>query len=252
MDFTVFVGTHHKTGTMWMFNIFQTFAERAGLPVLNFSEHCRSLDLAGKRCDQLLVGYGLAFDGIVLADHAEGFRTAASLLPDERKRMFHVVRDPRDIAISAANYHVRSDEPWLHVPRADFGGMTYQERITSYDALEDRVLFEVEHSTAATVHEIRSLLGVPGIEIFRYEDFMQAPETFRKLFEFCGFHQDYYQLFELAVKEHSFFGEASAESSDHASDGRIEQWREKLSPATKKAIEAAFGDVISRLGYPDA
>ncbi len=252
MDFTLFVGTHHKTGTMWMFNIFQTFAERAGLPFLNFSEHCRRLLITGQRCDQLLFGYGLAFDGIILADHAEGFRTVASLLPEERRRMFHVVRDPRDIAISAADYHVRSKEPWLHVPLTEFGGMTYQERIASYETLDDRVLFEIDHSSAATVQEIRSLLEMPDIEIFKYEAFMQQPSTFQTLFDFCGFHADFRQLFELAVSEHSFFGEAKAETSDHASDGSVAQWREKLRPATLNAIEQTFGDVIARLGYPEA
>ena len=252
MDFTLFVGTHHKTGTMWMFSIFQAFAERAGLPFLNFSEHCRGLAIEKERCDQLLFGYGLAFDGIILADHSEGFGTAAALLPKERRRMFHVVRDPRDIAISAADYHVRSKEAWLHVPQTDFGGMTYQERIASYASLDERVLFEIEHSSAATVHEIRSLIGIPGIEVFKYEDFMRTPTTFRTLFDYCGFHKDYVQLFELAVNEHSFFGEAKADVSDHASDGRVEQWREKLSPATLQAVEAAFGDVIKRLGYPDS
>jgi hypothetical protein len=92
--------------------------------------------------------------------------------------MFHVVRDPRDIAISAADYHVRSKEPWLLVPQTQFGGMTYQERIAAYDQLDDRVLFEIEHSSAATVHEIRMLLGVPGIEVFKYEDFMLNPDSF--------------------------------------------------------------------------
>lgn len=250
MDVTVFVGTHHKTGTMWMFNIFQAFAERAGIPFLNFSEHCRGLAITGERCDQLLFGYGLAFDGIVLADHSEGFRTAASLLPRERMRMFHVVRDPRDIAISAADYHVGSKEPWLHVPATEFGGMTYQERIASYETLDDRVLFEIEHSSAATIHEIRSLIGAPGIEVFKYEDFMREPQTFQTLFDYCGFHPDFRQLFERAVNEHSFFGDAKAETSNHASDGRVEQWREKLNPTTRHAVEQAFGDVIERLGYP--
>lgn len=250
MNFTLFVGTHHKTGTMWMFNIFQSFAERAGLPVLNFSEHCRGLAITGQRTDQLLFGYGMAFDGIILADHSEGFRSAAALLPAERRRMFHVVRDPRDIAISAANYHVRSKEAWLHVPLTEFGGMTYQERIASYDDLDDRVLFEIEHSSASTIHEIRGLIGVPGIEVFKYEDLMQHPKTFDTLFDHCGFHQDFQQLFDIAVNDHSFFGNADAENSDHAADGRTEQWREKLKPTTLDGIHQAFGDVINHLGYP--
>lgn len=250
MDFSVLVGTHHKTGTMWMFDIFQTFSERAGIPCLNFSEHCRNLGIAGHRCDQLLLGYGLAFDGIILADHAEGFRTLAPLLPKNRARMFHVVRDPRDIAISAASYHLTSAEPWLHVPDVAFGGMTYQEKINSYDRFEDRVLFEIEHSSAATMAEIRGLLGVDGIQIFKYEDLMCWPETFERVFDTCGFHADYKQLFMQAVQEHSFFGEADVEDSRHGSDGRVEQWREKLSGSTRSAVEQAFGDVIERLGDP--
>lgn len=250
MDFSVWVGTHHKTGTMWMFNIFQAFGERAGIPFLNVSEHCRQLGITGDRCDQLLFGYGLAFDGIILADHAEGFRTLAPLLPKGRARMFHVVRDPRDIAISAANYHMTSAEPWLHVPDVAFAGMTYQEKISSYNSLDDRVLFEIEHSSAATVNEIRKLIGLDSVQIFKYEDLMRWPETFDRLFDYCGFHADQKPLFTKAVQKHSFFGEASVEDSSHGSDGRVEQWRDKLSGPTRSAVEQAFGDVIERLGYP--
>ena len=252
MDFSVLVGTHHKTGTMWMFDIFQTFATKAGLPVLNFSEHCRQLGIAGDRCDQLLFGYGLAFDGIILADHAEGFRTLSPLLPKKRARMFHVVRDPRDICISAANYHLRADEAWLHRPEVAFGGMTYQEKISSYDRFEDRVLFEIEHSSASTVNEIRALFDVDGVGVFKYEDLMRGEEAFERLFDYCNFHPDYKQLFMQSVQEHSFFGKAKVDDSRHGSDGRVEQWREKLDDATRSAIERAFGDVIARLGYPRA
>jgi len=252
MDFSVLVGTHHKTGTMWMFDIFQTFGERAGIPFLNFSEHCRRLGIAGDRCDQLLFGYGLAFDGIILADHAEGFATLSPLLPKTRARMFHVVRDPRDIAISAANYHLTSDEPWLHVPEVAFGGMTYQEKISSYDRFEDRILFEIEHSSASTVNEIRSLLDVDGVQVFKYEDLMRWPETFERMFDYCDFHDDFRQLFMQAVQERSFFGKADVRDNHHASDGRVEQWREKLDDTTRSAAERAFGDVIERLGYPQS
>ena len=252
MDFSVWVGTHHKTGTMWMFNIFQAFGQRTGIPFLNISEHCRQLGITGNRSTQLLFGYGLAFDGIILADHAEGFGPLVSLLPKNRARMFHIVRDPRDIAISAANYHLTSAEPWLHVPEVAFGGMTYQEKISSYDTFDDRVLFEIEHSSASTVAEIRALLGVVGVEIFKYEDLMRWPETFERMFDYCGFHKDQKQLFMQAVHEHSFFGEAAVEDSDHGADGRVEQWREKLNGATLAAVERAFGDVIERLGYPIA
>lgn len=250
MDFAVMVGTHHKTGTVWMLEIFRSFGKRAGIPVLNFSRHCEELGIELDRCDELLFGYGLAFDGIILANHAEGFGLLSRNLPKNRARMFHVVRDPRDIVISSANYHVTSEEPWLHVPDAAFGGMTYQEKISTYDSFDERVLFEIENVSAHTVAGIRSLLGIDDIRIFKYEDLMSEPETFEQLFDFCGFDARHKQHFMKSVYDHSYFGETSAEDSEHGSDGRIEQWREKLSSRTRLAAEQAFGDVIKRLDYP--
>jgi hypothetical protein len=42
-----------------------------------------------------------------------------------------VIRDPRDVIVSGANYHCKADEPWLHIPEKRFGGLTYHQKINS-------------------------------------------------------------------------------------------------------------------------
>ena len=37
------------------------------------------------------------------------------------------VRDPRDIIVSGYFYHMTTHEPWVHQPRSDYGGKSYQE-----------------------------------------------------------------------------------------------------------------------------
>ena len=69
-------------------------------------------------------------------------------------RGLHVVRDPRDLLVSSAFYHLRSSEPWLHKPYADFGGMTYQEKVKSLPDMEAVMLFELDHVAGNVISDM--------------------------------------------------------------------------------------------------
>lgn len=87
----IIVGTHHKTGTVLMQNIFSELAKRQELRFHNCSRHGAPTDTT--KAD-ILFDWHSKFPGLPL--HA---------LSDVKG--IHIIRDPRLVVISAALYHVR-------------------------------------------------------------------------------------------------------------------------------------------------
>jgi hypothetical protein len=55
----------------------------------------------------------------------------------------HLLRDPRDVAISGYHYHLWTDEKWVRLPRRKFKGRSYQEELRRLDP-ERGLLLEIE------------------------------------------------------------------------------------------------------------
>lgn len=139
----VLIATHHKTGTVWMRQLFQSIARRLECPFLRLGDD-EMVDT-----DELRARSPLA---ILFQDHSR-FAANMRLQPDDRG--WHLLRDPRDVLISGANYHGWSDEPWLHQARENLGGRTYQEALRSLP-FADAVRFEMDRSTGQAVRDMLS------------------------------------------------------------------------------------------------
>ena len=129
----ILVGTHHKTGTVWLNNIFRTLCRFHSLTYFNGSQA------------ELPEDYD-----VFIQDHTR-FDLAA--LKDSY-RGIHMVRDPRDVVLSGCFYHQKSQESWLHEPMDEYGGMTYQEKINTYSTPDEQILFEMENSGRVTINEM--------------------------------------------------------------------------------------------------
>ena len=97
-DWDILVGTHHKSGTVWMKRIFATVAADFGLKFYIGSQAECPPDA------KIFMEPHSRFDFDVLERDYRGL---------------HMVRDPRDMIVSACFYHLTSTEPWLHVPRPE-------------------------------------------------------------------------------------------------------------------------------------
>ncbi|MEO1378098.1 MAG: sulfotransferase domain-containing protein, partial [Cyanobacteria bacterium J06635_10] len=165
----VLVGTHHKTGTAWMRNIFESICRNHHL--LFYVGHHHQ---APEKFDVFLQNHSV-FDLEEIEQPYKGL---------------HIIRDPRDIVVSGCFYHQKSDEPWLHLPRQKFGGLTYQAKINSYDSMDDRLMFEMENSGFHTIHEILGweYSNSNFVEV-KYEDLIQDINLllFHQIFTFLGF-----------------------------------------------------------------
>ena len=101
MKQNIVVATHHKTGTVWMSTVFRAIARRLGANYVDFWGHYG-------RLDRVLT------TPFILLNHNSIFSRHANQLRRDDVRILHLIRDPRDVLISAMHYHKKADEPWLH------------------------------------------------------------------------------------------------------------------------------------------
>lgn len=226
----VLVGTHHKTGTLWMESIFREICLKFGL-----------IFFSGKQ-KQLPEDFNVFFQSHSM------FNTEQ--IPGEY-RGIHMIRDPRDRIISGCFYHQKAGEDWLHTRQKKFGGLSYQEKINSYEYLEDKILFEMENSGFLSIQQMLDWnYQNPAFFEVRYEDLVSDENLilFHKMFVFLGFSGEVIpQILRIAHDNSLFSG--MLESSVHIRSGEPGQWEKYFRPVHKKRFLELFGDVLLRLGY---
>jgi len=164
----------------------------------------------------------------------------------------YVVRDPRAVAVSMAHYMVQPiDEAIAHMdnPEALSGGST--RRLSNH--LRQRLLRWSDH--------VESWLGAPfPVHLLRYEDMQADPNAaLGAVAAFLGLSCD--QAAIAAAVEAATFSRLQAQERESGfiekprgaaaffREGRVDGWREALSPEQAARIVAAHGAVMRRCGY---
>ena len=236
-------GCHHKTGTVWLRRFAQSIATTTGRNFIETSD----LDATQKRA---VLARATSSDlPLLVFDHH-------SKVPpvDEpaRWRGLHLIRDPRDLALSAANYHGWSEEAWLRVPLGELGGASYQATIRPLD-LAQAVEFELTHESANT---IRDMLAFEDNRIFltvSYEALIVdlEPTTLTAIADHLGIARS------LVVRAcaHARGSRAAriwrqrAHVGTHVQDGSPRQWVWLYDAAMLENFERHFPGAADRLGY---
>ena len=223
------VGTHHKTGTVWMRDVFRQICGHRG-----------TLFFSGRQRD------APAACAVIFEDHSK-FDLAALAVPF---RGLHMIRDPRDVITSGAFYHRHAAEKWLHRRQWRFGLKSYQTAINACPTEEKALLFEMENAAGRT---IRAMLDWdytnPCFFEVRYEDLIQDEtlEIFRRIFIFLGYEEaELPSLLEI-VRQNSLF--SGCRNPHHVRSGKVAQWKEHFTPALRARFVELFGDALERLGY---
>lgn len=228
----IVVGTHHKTGTVWLRDIFTTFCRRLGLNFFKGHQHDLPAD----------------FD-VFLQNHSM-FTLDAFTMP---YRGVHIIRDPRDRIVSGAFYHQKSAERWLHAKRENFGGMTYQEKICSLPTFEEKLTFEMENSAFQTISDMTSwdYTNENFIEI-QYEDLIQDTDLmlFHRIFTYLGIDgRAIPEALKIAWENSLFSG--NLKNSVHIRSGRSKQWEEHFTPRLRRHFVELYDDALIVLGYEE-
>lgn len=228
----VLVGTHHKTGTVWIHGIFRRLALLVGYPFHAIAFNASIPEI-----------------GSIVADTHSRFDKA--MWHNTPYRGLHLIRDPRDIIVSGCFYHQKSSEAWLHVKRPEFGGLTYQEKINSIPALRDKLLFEMENSALRTITDIAQW-DYQNSAFFeaKYEDLILDYDLllFHQLFTFLGFAGETIpKALEVAWKYSLFSNRVP--TSVHVRSGKPSQWKRHFEPVHQQRFLELYDDVLIRLGY---
>jgi hypothetical protein len=253
MKYHVLVGTHHKTGTVWMANVFREISNRLAVPYLDLNNvGVPRRDTA--RRGEVLRGFISRATGRVLVFEAHSHFPPLSAIDVEYETHFRgirMIRDPRDVAISAASYHARAGEPWLHVPQQKFGGLTYQEKNKTFSTLKEKILFELDHSHRRVLRQMLAFNDQGVFRDVRYEQLIEDREliAWQEILAYLGFEENEMQTVLAVVWEKSLFG-GEQDDSFHVTSGTKEQWRQVFDPHLLEQYSNRFAAELVRLGYP--
>ena len=229
----VLVGTHHKTGTVWMKNIFSQSCSKLKLKFFNGKIEQSPPDF------NVILEHHSQFDLENINTNYKGL---------------HIIRDPRDIIISGCFYHQKSHEKWLHNSQDKFGGLTYQEKINSYDTLDDKILFEMENSSLWNINAIINWdYANPAFLEVRYENLITDIDLllFHKIFTFLGFSgQVIPDMLKIAYSNSIFSG--NLRKSVHVRAAKEKQWEKYFKPKHKARFLELYGDALIKLGYENS
>ncbi len=228
----ILVGSHHKTGTVWMRNVFSCVCERLRLHFF-----------AGEQ-EKL----PRKFD-VFMQNHSRFMPEKFS----DSIRGVHIIRDPRDRIVSGMYYHQKSKESWLHKPMKVLGGATYQEKINSFGTMEEQLMFEMEHSGRWGINEMLSWDYSDGRFMnVKYEELIIDHDLrmFHEIFTFLGFPGSVIPTcLDCAYKNSLFSG--NIEKSVHVRSGKSSQWKNHFNSDHKQRFVELFGGALVKLGYEE-
>jgi hypothetical protein len=230
LPYQILIGTHHKTGTNWLNAIFRSI--------------CTEYALSFRYGEQAQLTGDLE---VFLQDHSHFDLRAL----ENEFRGLHMIRDPRDVIISGCFYHQKSDEAWLHQPRADFGGKSYREALRECRDQEAQLAFEMAHTAKDTIADMLSWdYHHPRFFEVKYEDLMADTELmlFHRIFVFLGFPTAVLpKLLKIAFDNSLFSGRLK--KGGHIRSGKTRQWRQYFTKAVGHRFLDLYGDALIALGY---
>ena len=249
----ILIGTYHKTGSVWMLKTFRNIARKLKVPFVHITPHAKYYKRVLKS-DKGVIDLFRQLSGsdnyhIIFDDHSR-----FHLMPEDCKENFkgiRVTRDPVSVICSAANYHTWSEESWLHLPKKEFNGMTYQQKIKSFETDNERYQFEMRQSAYRTIKSMAEFeAACPFIDL-RFEKLMKDTDfvEFSRGLGFVGLENKEKAISIQSFFRNSVFGEGDLAKSKHIQNKNNKAYGEDWTPETRVIFKRRIADLSTKLGY---
>lgn len=230
-----------------MGSIFRKFSRLTGIQFCNISRNY--IDPEEKSV--VLKKASLVKEKAIYFDHHSRF---PEIEPGSESlfRGIHMVRNPKDMIVSAALYHAWSDEKWLHVRQEKFGGLTYQEKINSLHTIKEKLQFEMKNSS---YFQIKNMSSFQTGDIFlniKFEDLMIDDEFYKtiEIARHLGLEGEELIFFMKAVYKESLFGAKSKSEKKHIQPKeKKNEYMHVLNMEILDTYNKMFGADAQALGY---
>lgn len=239
----ILVGTQQKTGTVWMNEVFKLIATACDSRYSNISKLDKAADR--KKVEDLAKKGSRS---VVFFDNHSDF---PPYLQKSATAGFRLIRDPRDMILSAIRYHERTEAPFANRPLAKFGGKTLREAILELSSLSDKISFEIEHGVGKNIRALGEQRMEEHIFDVRYEDWIVDYQlTFSlDILKRLGFEGGDLLIALIIIWENSLFGRKGKGSSNHIHNGAPKQFSSMFSEMDHRTFEDSLGHTLDALGY---
>jgi hypothetical protein len=227
IDNKIVITVYHKSGTVLLKKLFSHIALVSGMKIDFRDDYKFSPSIE-----------------ILFLQH-----TRVSSPPLDDYRGCHMIRDPRDIIVSSYNYHLVSDERWLHKPQERYEGKSYAEYLAGFDK-ESGINIEADRFySKAWRHMIAWDYGNPDVFEVRYEAMILDPQhQFHQLLEFLNFKPGVIQAALKFLERQSLHRQ---KNSKHVLSGQPGNWVNHVTENNIEHMKRLIGPGLIQLGYEE-
>jgi len=171
--------------------------------------------------------YGIKDDQLT---EQNGFNLLSQLFPEAK--FIAIIRDPRSVVVSAWHFNIRIHPDFL-------------------ESIGNNKEKWIEHGAKCWLRDTNNLINFfkkspSKVFLCRYEDLLLNPfENYKKIFEFLEVNTDD-NLIEEIIEKTSF---KKFKDGKFFRKGKVDSWKEELTPLEIKTVEKVCGSLMNLLGY---